>query len=259
MARAHRHFIPGYAWHITHRCHKREFLLKFAQDRKRWLQWLFEAKRRYGLVILDYTITSNHIHILVHDVAGKDAIAKSIQLAAGRTGQEYNRRKKRKGAYWEDRYHATIVEDGDHLLRCIVYIDLNMVRAGVVEHPEQWPYGGYLEIQNPRRKCRLIDYDTLGRLAGFSDFSAFQVAHHQWVLAEMKKNNHHREAQWTEAVAVGSQSFVGSIKKRMGCLAQGRQVRNLSEGCELRDDMASYNGHLVAENRKIAPKKAPFT
>lgn len=46
-------------WHITHRCHKREFLLKFSKDRRRWLQWLSEAKKRYGLKILNYAVTSN--------------------------------------------------------------------------------------------------------------------------------------------------------------------------------------------------------
>jgi len=51
MARANRHYIPGHAWHITHRCHKKEFLLKFAKDRQGWLDWLFEAKKRYGIVI----------------------------------------------------------------------------------------------------------------------------------------------------------------------------------------------------------------
>ena len=40
MARAKRHYIPGQIWHITHRCHKREFLLKFAKDCRRWLQCL---------------------------------------------------------------------------------------------------------------------------------------------------------------------------------------------------------------------------
>ena len=59
MARANRHHIPGQVWHITHRCHQKELLLKFGRDRKRWLQWLFEAKKRYGLDILNYTITSN--------------------------------------------------------------------------------------------------------------------------------------------------------------------------------------------------------
>ena len=69
MARAKRHYIPGQVWHLTHRCHKREFLLKFVKDRRRWTQWLFEAKKRYGLVILDYTVTPNHIHLLVVDMA----------------------------------------------------------------------------------------------------------------------------------------------------------------------------------------------
>ena len=44
MPRANRYFLPGYIWHITHRCHKTEFLLKFARDRERWIAWLFEAK-----------------------------------------------------------------------------------------------------------------------------------------------------------------------------------------------------------------------
>ena len=49
MARVKRHYLPGHVWHITHRCHKKEFLLKFARDRCQWLQWLFEAKKRYGI------------------------------------------------------------------------------------------------------------------------------------------------------------------------------------------------------------------
>ena len=88
MARAKRHYIPGQIWHITHRCHKREFLLKFAKDSRCWLQWLYEARRRYGLTILNYTVISNHIHLLVADDGGRDVIPKSIQLVVGRTGQE---------------------------------------------------------------------------------------------------------------------------------------------------------------------------
>jgi len=54
------------------------------------MQWLFEAKKRYGLVILNYVVTSNHVHLIVHDKDGGGTIPKSIQLLAGRTGQEYN-------------------------------------------------------------------------------------------------------------------------------------------------------------------------
>jgi putative transposase len=110
MARAKRHYLPGYAWHITHRCHEREFLLKFGRDRRRWAKWLFEAKKRYGLCILNYMVTSNHVHLLVFDRGEREVIPRSMQLIAGRTGQQYNHRKRRKGAFWEDRYHATALE-----------------------------------------------------------------------------------------------------------------------------------------------------
>ena len=65
MARAKRHFLPGHVWHLTHRCHKKEFLLKLVKDRHRWLYWLFQTKKRYGFRILNYMVTSNHIHLLV--------------------------------------------------------------------------------------------------------------------------------------------------------------------------------------------------
>jgi putative transposase len=147
MAKANRHFVQGHVWHLTHRCHKREFLLKFKKDRHRWMQWLYKAKKRYGLVILNYVVTSNHIHLIVKSNDDSKTIPKSIQLLAGRTGQEYNLRKNRKGAFWEDRYHATAIETGKHLLRCLIYVDLNMVRARVVSHPEQWTHGGYRESE----------------------------------------------------------------------------------------------------------------
>ena len=97
MARAKRHYIPGYIWHITHQCHKREFLLKFARDRHRYLPWLYKARKRYGLTILNYMVTCNHIPLLVVDDGERDVIPNSMKLVAGRTGQEYNQRKDRKG------------------------------------------------------------------------------------------------------------------------------------------------------------------
>ena len=82
--------------------------MKFDKDKKRWMKWLFEAKKRFGLCILNYCITSNHVHLLVHE-GKEDIIPKSIQLMAGMVGREYNQRKKRKGAFWDDRYPASLI------------------------------------------------------------------------------------------------------------------------------------------------------
>ena len=116
MPRANRHHLAGYVWHITQRCHRKQFLLKFARDRRAWMRWLYEARKRHGFIVLDYTVTSNHVHLLVRDGA-RGEIARSLQLVAGRTGQGYNERKGRRGAFWEDRCHASAIETGEHLAR----------------------------------------------------------------------------------------------------------------------------------------------
>ena len=240
MARANRHHLPGYVWHITHRCHKREFLLKFDRDKRRWIHWLFEAKKRFGLMILDFTVTSNHIHLLVYD--GKvNILPKSIQLIAGRTGREYNQRKKRRGAFWEDRYHATAVKTGNHLIACLAYIDLNMVRAGVVRHPIEWMYGGYHEIQNPKQRYSLIDRQKLTALLGIRDNDQLSEYHRDWVEKVLKNGSNQRDAKWTESIAVGDSEFVRETKAKLGAMAIGRREMENNEGYELKEPQSPYN------------------
>jgi REP element-mobilizing transposase RayT len=105
--------------------------LKFAKDRHRWLQWLYQARKRYRLTILNYTVTSNHIHLIVYDDLSRQQIPRSIQL-----------------------------------------------------------------------------------VAGYSDFESFQKAHRQWVSAALTKAEPRRKTQWTEAIAVGDESFIRFVKSR---------------------------------------------
>jgi putative transposase len=52
------------------------------------------------------------------------------------------------------------------LSKCMAYVDLNMVRAGVVSHPSEWPFCGYNEIQSPRQRYSLINDESLKLLMG---------------------------------------------------------------------------------------------
>lgn len=258
MARANRHHIPGQVWHITHRCHKKEFLLKFAKDRQRWRYWLFEAKKRFGLQVLNYMATSNHVHLLVLD-NHRDPIPKSLQLIAGRTAQEYNHRKARNGAFWEDRYHATAIDHDEHLLRCLVYIDLNMVRAGVVRHPSEWDMCGYNEIQNPSTRYGVIDHQELPHLCGVSDPQGFKEQYRQWVEVALAGGCVERDGSWTESVAVGNREFVEDIKTRLGIKAIGKKIRG-QEGSllTLREHSAAYNALLGPEKGCLSLQNTYF-
>jgi putative transposase len=258
MARANRHYIPDNIWHITHRCHKKEYLLKFSRDRQRWIYWLFEAKKRYGLCILNYVVTSNHVHQLVVDTK-RDVIPQSMQLIAGRTGQEFNQRKSRKGAFWEDRYHAVAVETEQHLVRCLVYIDLNMVRAGVVKHPVEWPFGGYCEIQQPPKRYKLIDQEALVEKCGRSGgMEKFRQTYKHWVNERLNDRPSEREPVWSESIAVGSERFIAATREKLGYLANGRKIIEKDDTFSLREPHISYNTDFDHQNSLLSFENAYY-
>lgn len=86
----------------------------------------------------------NHVHLLARSL-DPEGISAVMQRVEGRFAQYYNRRKKRNGAFWEDRYHATLVDGGEHLERCMSYIEMNIVRAGRVSHPKEWVWCSFQE------------------------------------------------------------------------------------------------------------------
>jgi putative transposase len=219
------------------------------------VQWLFEAKKRFGFCVLNYMVTSNHIHLLVLDNE-EEVIPKSIQLIAGRTGQAYNQRKKRKGAFWDDRYHATAVESGEHFIKCLVYIDLNMVRAGVINHPSEWSFSGYNEIQNPSQRYSLINRERLMEVLGIKDNGQLCKFHKQRVEEVLKEGSIVREAELTESIAVGSKAFVAATQEKLGIKAKGRKVMVNGEGYALMESQSSYNDVIDPKKGTLRTKNA---
>jgi REP-associated tyrosine transposase len=156
-------------------------------------------------------------------------------------------------------YKLMYALNSSSLNSCIEYIDMNMVRSGVVDHPEQWRHGGYNEIQSPRRKCILIDYNALSQLAGFNDFESFKASHRRWVNAALRpKKDLLRESKWTQAIAVGDENFVATVKKHLRSLPTGRRVRSTKEGYELREAIVPYNGHSEAKKWDIHTNNTCF-
>jgi putative transposase len=186
-------------------------------------------------------------------------IPKSIQLIAARTGQEYNIRKQRKGAFWEDRYHATAIEQNDHLNRCLVYIDLNMVRAGVVNHPKLWPYCGYNEIQDPPCKYRILDLNNLVRLTGCTALPDLQAVHKSWIKTSLQADERERESHWTESIASGRQSFIKEVKQSLGFKVKGKSITGSKDHYQLREDVAKFGNTTLYGPEPITRSDAETT
>jgi putative transposase len=211
MGRANQLARAGGIFHITHRCHNRAFLLKFARDREAYRAMLRQQLRRFKVWLLDYCVTSNHVHLLI-EAEDRLEVSRLMRNLAGEFARAYNRRKKRLNAYWGDNFHATLVEEGVYLWRCLCSIELNMVRAGVVNHPREWEWVGYHEMIGQRRRYRLLDLERLCWRLRTDDLSEVRGnldrALEEAIARELVK----REPIWTESLAIGSAGFLERIK-----------------------------------------------
>ena len=212
-ANRNRIFQDGRTYHITHRCHNRRFNLRFAIDRDNYLGRMWEAKRRYDVSLLDYIITSNHVHILISATDGSQ-ISKFMQYVSSLTARDYNRRKEKTGALWEGRYRSTLIQDGKHLGRCLFYVDLNMVRAAGLKHPAKWRWSGHRELVGRRSRYRLIDRENLLKKLSCGSEKQFRKWYEAGIADKLRQDEMQRESFWSDSRVVGDYDFVLRQAKR---------------------------------------------
>jgi putative transposase len=201
----------GGVFHLTHRCHNKAFLLKFARDRDAYRLMVRDHLRRFNVSLLDYCLTCNHVHLLM-DAQERLEVSGFMREVAGEFARAYNRRKSRLNAFWGDNYHATLVEDGEYLWECLCYIELNMVRCGVVAHPREWEWVGYHEIMGDRQRFRLIDLDRLCWRLRAGSIDEVRKNLDASLAERIAQNDVKREPRWTESLAVGSVEYLKKIQ-----------------------------------------------
>ncbi len=214
-------------YHVTHRCQERSFLLNFKKDRRNYLSRLLEASRIYDVSVLDYIVTSNHVHILFHASAAR-SVSEAMRHIQGNSARDYNRRKEREGAFWRGRYRPTLIQNGPHLARCIFYIDMNMVRAGICAHPSEWSESGYHELAGKRQRNLIIDrkqlFDCMMGTWGKNEFAAWYEAN---INDCLKTQYRVREALWSESLAVGQKEWL----EKIGRGVHGALIEPVGESC----------------------------
>jgi len=213
------------SYHISQRCHKRSFFLKFREDRDNYLRRLWEAKRKYDVDLYNYAVTSNHVHLLLSADDGR-SIPEFMCYLSGRMAQDHNRRKGKRGAFWDGPFRPTLVQDGSHFGRCLFYLDLNMIRAGVVNHPGEWKWCGHHELIGSRQRYCLLDREKLLKKLCCDTWGQFLKWYQAGLAEKLRIRDLRREAYWSESNCVGDEEFVSTIVGRKGW----RKIREVSSG-----------------------------
>ena len=96
------------------------------------------------------------------------------------------------------------------------YVDMNMVRAGVVGHPADWDWCGYREVAALRERYRILEFERLVDKMEARDIAEVREAYCGLIERRAEAEHFVRESRWTEPVAVGSESFVREVAGRLG-------------------------------------------
>ena len=176
-----------------------------------------------------------------------------MQALEGQFARNYNRRKNRINAFWGDNYHATLVEDGEYLWNCLCYIELNMVRCGVVAHPREWKWVGYHEITGAWRRNRVIDLDRLCWRLGTDSVEEVRKNLEVSLTERIAEGRLKREPCWTQSLAVGSLPFLERVERRITARKETKIVETSCNLWALQESPISYGPENRAEKCAIGP------
>ena len=165
MARPNRIILPGVPAHLIQRGHNRACCFHSTRDFDEYRRVLLDASQRFRCAIHAYVLMTNHVHLLV---SATDATGPSrmMQMVGRRYVQSVNLRRRRTGTLWEGRFKSSVINSERYLLTCSRYIELNPVRAGMVDGVGSYRWSSYRHNAHGEPDELITPhslYDALGR------------------------------------------------------------------------------------------------
>ncbi len=142
MPRKPRFFLPEVPVHVVLRGNSRQAIFAEESDYHAYLGWLKEGADSHDCRIHAYVLMSNHVHLLVSASEPRN-LSKLPQHVGRKYVPYFNHKYGRSGTLWEGRFKASSIDTEQYLFTCYRYIELNPVRAKMVEKPEEYPWSSY--------------------------------------------------------------------------------------------------------------------
>jgi putative transposase len=213
MARPPRLDFPGITQHVIQRGNNRSACFVGDADRRFYLRCLADSARERGCAIHAYVLMSNHVHLLATPPES-GALAAMLQDLGRRYVRVINNIHGRTGTLWEGRYRASLVDSENYLLACHRYIELNPVRAGLVDDPGAYPWSSHSHYVGNRTNDLLTEHEVFKALGGTpaERLTAFKKL---FALPMNEEINTIRAAVNSDS-AVGSEQFLQELENALG-------------------------------------------
>jgi putative transposase len=214
MPRKPRHFLANVPCHVISRGNNHNVCFFADADYLFYLECLNDACKKYEVSVHAYVLMTNHVHLLITP-SSVSSIPNVMQSIGRRYVQYINKAYNRSGTLWEGHYKASIVDADDYLLACYRYIELNPVRANMVEHPIDYKWSSYAVNCGYRPRKKLVMHSIYERL-GINDEKRF-FAYRELFRVDLGESIiHDIQRASSFSMPLGSKRFQQQIEEALG-------------------------------------------
>lgn len=246
MARQPRFCPPGLPQHVIQRGNNRQVCFNADEDMAAYAHWLHDSAVRYRVAIHAWVFMTNHVHLLLTPETA-NGLSCLMQSLGRQYVRRYNKTYRRSGTLWEGRFKSCLVQTEVYLLQCQRYIELNPVRAGMVQDPSEYPWFSY--------RCHALGMESRLLTPHAEYLRLGQTAAERQVVYRDLFRHHLDEAALTDiresancGLAFGSERFKDEIEanlnRRVRRLPAGRRPRVI-ENAGVADDPGLLVGDVV--------------
>lgn len=204
MPRVPRPVADGLLYHAVNRGHNRAAVFCCPQDYLGFLKALRQTQQRYPFRLFGYCLMTNHFHLLLRPEPGQ-SVSRIMQSLSVAHTSHYHRTQASVGHVWQGRFESPVIEDDDHSLTVLRYIEGNPLRAGMVADLAAYPWSSYRMHGMGRPEPLLSQLPVWETLA--KDESARQAYWRTWVHTPCTE----RELAAVRRALVSGKPFGGSV------------------------------------------------
>jgi putative transposase len=165
-------------YHVINRGNNRQDVFHKAADFQAFLDALADLKDRKPFELYGYCLLNNHFHLLVRPTGA--SISRIMQSLLVSHTQRYHRHYGSGGHVWQGRFKSPVIQNDEHLLTVLRYIEANPIRAKLVKRAGDYRWTSY-RAHGLSEACELIDplitYDELSPLAKVRQRKWTQMVH----------------------------------------------------------------------------------
>lgn len=196
-------------YHILTRGNNRQDVFKEETDFERYREILRRYKEKYKFKLYHYVLMRNHVHLVLETTekgGGLSEIMKGINLSYA---QYYKNKYRHTGHFWQDRYKSIIISKDDYLLACGSYVELNPVRAKIVEDSKDYRWSSYNAYAYGKKDIIVNEHSIY---KGLSKGEGERKKKYREFVRGMIKDKNAMKGEMNRRIVYGSEDLVKKVE-----------------------------------------------